>query len=177
MVSNFTPSFPVMARLGISYVSVDAGRPLDARRVFINDATNGVPEENGRVWEFSLDVLYPVGLLSLQQAYVFGGLRHSRFSGNFKFVGGNEDFDIKSNHWGLGGGLEIYFPVNRRFDMVLNGGFNYLFSGRMTGHDTSYSPDGDDVNPRQDYNYSDADAAVGQPKLEPQFMLGFSYSL
>jgi hypothetical protein len=56
MVSGFTPSFPVTARLGIGYASLDAGEPLDARSVFINDATNGVPQEKGHTWSFDLDV-------------------------------------------------------------------------------------------------------------------------
>jgi hypothetical protein len=174
-VSGFTPSFPVKARLGVGYVSVDAGHPLDARRVFINDATNGVPAEKGHYWEFSFDLLYPIKLGSLPRAHLYGGLRHARFTGNFKFIGGNEDFDITSKHWGFGTGLETYVDVSRRLDVVVNGGFDYYFASRMTGHDTSYSPDGDDVSPRQDYTYDDADEAVGQPGLELQFMLGLNY--
>lgn len=174
-VSGFTESFPVKARLGIGYVSVDAGRPLDARRVFINDATNGVPQEKGHYWDLNIDLLYPMSLASLPRAHLYGGLRHARFTGNFKFVGGNEDFDIKSNHWGFGAGLETYISASRSVDVVVSGGFDYYFSGRMTGHDTSYSPDGDDVNPRQDYTYDDADEAVGQPGFEFQFMLGLNY--
>ncbi len=174
-VSGFTPSFPVKARLGIGYVSVDAGRPLDARRVFINDATNGVPQKKGHYWDFNLDLLYPISLGSLPRAHLYGGLRHARFTGNFKFVGGNEDFDIKSNHWGFGAGLETYIGASPRFDVVISAGLDYYFSSRMTGHDTSYSPDGDDVNPRLDYTYDDADEAVGQPGFEFQFLLGFNY--
>jgi hypothetical protein len=30
---------------------------------------------------------------------LYVGLRHSRFKANFKFVGGNEDFDVTSTHW------------------------------------------------------------------------------
>jgi hypothetical protein len=174
-VSGFTPSFPVSARLGISYVSVDAGHPLDARRVFINDATNGVPQEKGHYWDFSFDLLYPISLGSLERAQLYGGLRHARFTGNFRFIGGNEDFDINSNHWGFGSGLETYIGVTRSVDIVVSGGFDYYFSSRMTGHDTSYSPDGDDVNPRQGYSYDDADEAVGQPGFELQLMVGFDY--
>jgi hypothetical protein len=177
MVSGFTPSFPVTARLGIGYTSLDAGEPWDARSVFINDATNGVPQEKGHIWSFDLDVLFLVSVLSLPRSYLYGGVRHARFTGNFKFVGGNEDFDVTSSHWGLGAGLDTYFWVSRSFDLVLSAGLDYFFSSRLTGHDTSHSPDESNVNARNDYTYTDADTAVGRPKLEPLLMLGMRYNL
>ncbi|UCC74694.1 MAG: hypothetical protein JSV86_09130 [Gemmatimonadota bacterium] len=48
MVTDFTPGFPVRARLSIGGISGEAGNPLDARRVFINDATHGTPQQSGR---------------------------------------------------------------------------------------------------------------------------------
>lgn len=63
-----------------------------------------------------------------------------------------------------------------RFDLVVSAGIDYFFSSRLSGHDTSYSPDEANVNPRNEYTYSHADAAVGQPKLEPLIMFGFRYS-
>lgn len=173
--AGFADGFPLRPRLAIGYSSVEPGRALDARRVFINNNTNGTPEEHGRVWDFQLDLLFPVDLLSLPRTYAFGGVRHARFTANFRFVGGNEDFDVRSSHWGLGGGLESYFGVGPRIDMVFTAGLEYFFASTLTAHDTAYSPDGDDVNPREDYTYADADAAVGQPKLAPSLLMGFSY--
>ena len=61
--------------------------------------------------------------------------------------------------------------------MILTAGIDYYFSCTLSGHDTAYSPAGDDVDPREDYyTYADADAAVGQPKLTPLLMLGVSYN-
>jgi hypothetical protein len=177
MVSGFTPSFPVTARFGIGYTAVDAGEPLAARSVFINDATNGVPQESGHAWSLELDVLYPVRVLSLSRSQLYGGIRHARFNGNFEFIGGNEDFDVTSNNWGVGAGLESYLAMSRRVDLLVSAGVDYFFSSRLSGHDTSYSPDETNVNPRNDYTYSDADAAVGQPKLEPLLMFGFRCTL
>ena len=114
-------------------------------------------------------------MLSLPRAFVVGGVRYSRFRGNFKYVGGNEDFDVKSSHWGIGASLQSHFAMGGRFDLVLDGGLDYFFSSRLSGHDTSYDPDGTAVNPREDYTYTDADAAIGQPKLRPVLMLGGSY--
>lgn len=54
---------------------------------------------------------------------------------------------------------------------------DYFFSSRLTGHDTSYGPGGDDVNPREDFTYSHADSAIGQPKLRFRLMIGFSYRI
>ncbi len=175
IAAGFAQGFPLRTRLGIGYAAVNPGQALDARRVFINNNTNGTPEERGRVWNFKLDLLFPVDVLSLRRAYAFGGVHHARFNGNFKFVGGNEDFDVRSSHWGFGGGLEAYFGVSSRVDMVITGGLEYFFASTLTAHDTAYSPDGDSVNPREDYTYADADAAVGQPKLAPNLLLGFSY--
>jgi len=176
LAANFAQGFPLRARLGLGYVATEPGDALAARRIFINDATNGVPEESGRTWELKLDLQYPVSLLSMERAFLYGGVRYARFTGNFKFVGGNEDFDVTSNNWGLGAGLESYFRVSPRFDMVLTAGLDYFFSSSLSGHDTSYSPEGEDRNTRNDYTYSDADAAIGQPKLDPVLMLGFAYN-
>jgi len=175
VASNFAEGFPLQAKLGIGFTSVDAGSPPDARRVFINNATNGIPEKNGQTWDFSLDVGYPVNLFSMKRAFVVGGVRHARFKGNFKYVGGNEDFDVKSSHWGVGAALQSYFAMGGRFDLVLNGGLDYFFSSTLMGHDTAYAPDGTAVNPREDYTYTDADSAIGQPKLRPILMLGVNY--
>ena len=107
----------------------------------------------------------------------FGGVRYSSFTANFKYVGGNEDFDVTSSHWGAAAGLEAEFPMGQRMSLILSGGAEYFFSSRLTGHDTSYSPDGDNVNPREDYSYSDADDAVGQPTFRPILLVGVSYKL
>lgn len=177
MVSSFADNFPLSARFTIGYSTAGPGNALEARRIFINDATNGFPEKSGRVWEFRLDALYPVKMLNLHRAYVFAGPRYAKFTGNFKFVGGNEDFDIRSDQWGLGGGVQSYFRMTPRVDLVLTVGADYFFEGTLSGHDTSYSPDGEDINPRNDYTFDDADKAVDQPELEFQVMFGFSYSL
>jgi hypothetical protein len=59
--------------------------------------------------------------------------------------------------------------------MVFGGGADYFFESTLKGHDTSYGPNGDDVNPREDYTYDDADDAVNQPKIMGRFMIGINY--
>ena len=63
-------------------------------------------------------------------------------------------------------------------------GADYFFSSALTGHDTSYSPDNDNINARTDnendnieFTYKDADNAVNQPKIIPQIMIGLVYKL
>jgi len=175
-VSNFAQDFPLMVKFGVGYTSLEPGKPWDARKIFINNATNGIPEESGRMWDFRMDFLYPFKLFSMKRAHLYFGPRYSMFTGNFKFVGGNEDFDVTSDQWGLGAGLENYFRMSRRLDLVLTAGVDYFFNNTLTGHDTSYSPDDDNVNAREDYKFDDADEAIEQPQLEFRLLMGFRYN-
>ena len=176
IISNPASGFPMHVKLGAGYLSTSPGSSADARRIFINDATNGVPESSGSITSFELTFLYPLKLLSLSEAYVYGGPRYTSFKANFKYIGGNEDFDVRSNQWGLGSGVEAYFPINPRFDFSLTTGVDYMFAGNLQGHDTMYSPDATTGNERDDYTYEDADAAINQPKLELALMLGVRYN-
>lgn len=171
-----TPSFGprVKARLAFRYAAVDPGDGLLARHVFINDNTNGTLEQSGTTWGFKLDFLHPVHLLA-NHASIYAGVRHAWFTGDYRFVGGNEDFEIRSNHWGFGGGLETEYPVGRRVTLLVTGGLDYFLPSSMYGHDATYRPDNNNTNPRNDYNYSDADKAVGQPKFAPVMMVGMDY--
>jgi hypothetical protein len=175
--SHFAQGFPFAVEIAAGYFTRDAGIPLDARRVFINDNTNGTPTKNGSSWDFRMDFMYKVGLLGMRDAYVYAGPRYSMFTATFDFVGGNEVFNINSTQWGFGAGLKAGFPVSPRVSFILTGGLDYYASASLEGHDTSYSPDGLIVNGRNDYTFTDADQAVNQPKLEPVAMLGISYRL
>lgn len=171
LTSDFAQSFPFKAKLGIGYTSIQPGNALQARKIFINDATNGIPEKKGWVWDFRLDLLYKFR----KNTYVYGGVRYGLYTGNFIFVGGNEDFDVTSKQWGFGGGLEAHFRMSSRIDLVVSPGIDYFLPSKLTGHDTTYSPDGENVNPRLDYTYQDADQAINQPKLALRMLIGISY--
>ena len=115
---DFAQGFPLQARFRLARTSVEPGSAPDARRIFINDATNGTPKEAGNTWDMGLDGLYPMG----DRTHFFGGVRYSRFKANFKYVGGNEDFDVTSSHWGLAAGLEAEFPMGSKMSLLLAGG-------------------------------------------------------
>ena len=174
-ISNFAQDFPFSLRLGIEYSSVNPGNPIDARAIFINDATNGVPEKSGTVWDFRMDFLYPIRIFSLPKSYFYVGPRYSQFDANFKFIDGNEFFDISSNQWGLGTGVQSNFLLTRRLELILTTGFDYYFSSVIEGHDTSYGPDGVIINGRRNYTYTDADNAINQPKFVVKAMMGLNY--
>ncbi len=174
-IGNFQGGVPLSARFGIGYTISEPGIADSARKIFINDATNGTPEESGYSWNFRFDLLFPVNILYKSDIYF--GASYSMFTANFKYVGGNEFFDISSDQFGLGGGLETQLPLVQNLYMVFSVGADYFFESTLSGHDTAYSPDGENVNPREGYSYENADNAINQPKLEGRFMIGINYGL
>ena len=135
-------------------------------------------EKQQAVFDFLKDyprVRYTLEGEQREQRETLGGLRRSFFLGKFTFIDGNEEFEVTSKHWGLGLGVDSYFRVSRNIDLVVTTALDYFFPSTLSGHDTSYSPDNNNVNPEGGYRYQDADKAINQPKLEPRLMLGFSY--
>jgi len=176
MLDNFAVNFPFKMRLGMGYTSLrDPGSPTAARKIFINNATNGRPEEHGWQLDFRWDFLYRVKWLGMPDAFVYGGPRYVLFTANFNFVDGNENFDITSSHWGWGAGILSSFRISKKLKLVVDGGLDYFIAAPISGHDTTYDPNGEDVNPREDYTYDDADEAINQPKLGLRLMMGINY--
>ena len=175
-ISDFVRGLPLGVRVALGVTSVDPGSAAGARRIFINDATNGTPEKAGRILDLRFDALFRITAESSTPAYLFAGPRYSSFRGNFKYIGGNEDFDVTSGQWGVGLGLEGHFAMGRSAMLVVGGGADYFFEGALAGHDTIYTPSGDDANPRRKYTYEDADAAINQPRWAPRFLVGFAYA-
>ena len=177
-------SIPIQFRIGLGYSNLDPGSAADARRIFINNATNGVPEEKAKVFDYRLDFLWPTNLLNMNEAYWVLGPRYSSYTANFKYVGGNEDFDVTSKQFGLGLGAESHFTISENLNLVAAAGLDYFFDNTLQGHDTSYSPDNDNVNPRNDnqnndeqFTYKDADKAINQPNFMPRVLLGVQFKL
>jgi hypothetical protein len=174
---NFTRDVPLSARLTVGYHGVEAGDPYAARRVFINDNTNGDPEKSGSAWLFRFDLLLPAFRVGGHPVHAFAGPRHARHSASFNYVGGNENFDVTSNPWGLGVGVESRFAMGTTTAFFAQAGFDWYGKSKLEGHDTAYLPSGDDVNPRDGYTWTDADAAIGQPRWEILAMMGVRFRL
>lgn len=186
--ANFTlhrsaSELPFDLRAAFGYTWLNPGNALDARRIFINNNTNGTPEKSGRSIDYRFDFLIPKSIFGIQNSYLVFGPRGSSFKGNFAYIGGNEEFDVVSTQWGLGGGLQSNFSMASHFNFVVAVGVDYYFPSTLHGHDTSYSPDNDNVNPRNDnqnddepFTYKDADEAISQPRWMPYAMIGLTYS-
>ncbi len=181
-INNIAEGLPGNIRFGIGYNRLDPGNAADARRIFINNATNGVPEKKGKSYDYRLDYMMPYTLFNLKNSYLIFGPRYSSFTANFNYIGGNENFDITSKQWGIGGGAESYFKMSDQLDLVFATGLDYFFNSTLKGHDTSYSPNNDNVNARNDnqnndvqFTFKDANKAVKQPQFMPRIMLGVTY--
>jgi hypothetical protein len=181
-IFDFVKDTPIHLRFGLGYTSLNPGNAADARRIFINNATNGTPEKSGQSIDLRLDFLIPFELFN--DSFISIGPRYSSFKGNYKFIGGNEFFDITSNQWGVGAGIGNFFEISNRLDLEINAGLDYYLSSTLSGHDTSYSPDDENINPRDDnqndnipFTYSDANEAIQQPQLMPRVMIGVIYKL
>lgn len=175
---------PFELRGGVGYTFLNPGAAMDARRVFINNNTNGTPDKKGRSIDYRFDFLIPKSIFGMQNSYLVVGPRGSSFKGNFAYIGGNEEFDVVSRQWGLGGGLESHFRMSSNLKLVLAAGLDYYFPSTLHGHDTSYSPDNDNVNPRNNnenndepFTYKEADKAIYQPRFMPFALVGLTLTL
>jgi hypothetical protein len=177
MVSEFAQGFPLALEFGLTYSSLDPGDPLRARRVFIANATNGTPEKSGRTWDLKMEFLYNLHLSGLRAMYLYAGGRYSSFDGHFHYVGANEEFDVTGAQWGVSLGSRVLFAMSSRVSMMLSGGVVAYFKGSLHGHDTTYSPDNQNVNPKENFQYSDAASAVSTPRFQPEVLIGVAYTL
>lgn len=175
-VSGFARNFPLSVDFGLTFSMVDPGDPVAARRVFIANATNGTPEKNGTTWDFRMDLLYDLKVPGPKQLALYAGPRFSLFDAHFRYVGANEEFDIVSNQWGLGVGGRGMFSISNKVALTLTAGFDYYFNAVIEGHDTAYSPDDQNINPKEDFTYKDATTVVNVPKFQPTILVGFAYA-
>lgn len=175
--ANFAEGFPFAIRFGVGHAWVPSGDAILARRIFIDQNTGGNnnARAQGDLWDYRLDLIYPVKLLALDRGKVFGGVRYSDFNAYFEYIGGNETFDVINNEWGLGGGVETAFALSPFVDMTFSLGVDYFFRGELSGHDSYYYPNGDDRNAKENFTYADADAAINDPGVNTRLMMGIAY--
>jgi hypothetical protein len=177
MVTDFAKGFPLGVEASIAYAWRDPGNAYDARRIFVNDNTNGTPEKSGYFWDLRFDFLRRVRALGMENLDLLAGARYSMFVGHFEYIGGNEDFDVTSNQFGLGLGARASFPMGSRIALTVLAGADYYFPAALEGHDTIYRPDDENVNSKHDYTYATADEAINQPTFVPVLMIGLTFNL
>jgi hypothetical protein len=184
-VSELAQDFPIGFQFGFGYTLRDPGAPAAARAVFINDATNGTPDNmGGHVWDLRADLVWLIHKAGkLENVGIFAGPRYSMFTGRFRFVGGNEDFLVESNSVGVGAGLRGELRLGARWSLAGAVGVDWYPKTSIYSHDATYSSTGNNVNPRAKegnaangyYGWADADRAVNQPKLVPSVLLGVAW--
>jgi hypothetical protein len=178
-VLELTDQLPIglHAHVGFFYV-FDPGNAEDARQVFINDNQGGTVEKWGRNIIIGVDVSYLIVETDEFELMALAGPRFTSFSGEFEFVGDNENFDVTSNQWGGGVGAALDLAIAPRMIVRFIAGLDYFFPSKLEGHgEYSYTPDGVDDNPRDSYKWADADKAINQPALTPRAAVGVHFQL
>ncbi|MFO1469478.1 MAG: hypothetical protein U1F27_00400 [Turneriella sp.] len=157
----------------------DPGNAVDARKIFINDATGGNNNivESGSTFFFGVDLLYPLLRKSIFELNIAAGPRYSTYAAFFDYQGGNEAFKVYSNAWGFGVGFKSYVALGDHFMIGLETTVEYFFNTQLKGHGFFYNADNQDDNPRNNYRYGDADAAINQPLFYPRVQLILAYRL
>ena len=166
---------PLGLSFSVAYVFMDPGNAQAARSIFINDATNGTPETSGQTWTLALNAIWYLPVRGVENFGIVLGPRFSAFSGRFKYVGGNEDFNVTTDEWGVGTGVQCRVPLSAHWGMAVSAGFDWYPSTTLYGHDTSYSTSGTVVNGNNAYTWADANAAVNQPQYVPSILIGVSW--
>ncbi len=59
--------------------------------------------------------MVPKTVFNIENSYLVFGPRFSTFTGDFKYVGGNEDFEVKSHQWGIGADIENHFRTGQKY--------------------------------------------------------------
>ncbi len=124
-----------------------------------------------------MEFLYNLRLSGLKAMYLYAGGRYSAFDGLFHYVGANEEFDVTSTQWGISLGARTLFAMSNRVSLMLSGGVVGYFKGALHGHDTTYNPDDQNVNPKEDFKYKDAAAVISTPRFQPEVLIGINYAL
>jgi hypothetical protein len=166
---------PLGLSFSIAYVFMDPGNAQAARSIFINDATNGTPETSGQTWTLALNAIWYLRVPGVEDFGIVLGPRFSAFSGRFKYVGGNEDFNVTTDEWGVGTGVQCNVPLSPHWGIAISAGFDWYPSATLYGHDTSYSTNGTIINGNNAYTWVDANAAVNQPQYVPSILIGVSW--
>ena len=127
-IHNIVEGMPGNFRFAIGYNRLNPGNTADTRRIFINNAINGVPQKKGKSFDYRIDYLMRYTVFDLKDSYLVFGSRYSSFTGNFNYIGGNENFDITTKQWGIGIGAENFFKMTSNLDLVLATGLDYFFN-------------------------------------------------
>ncbi len=173
---------PVEFEATLGYSWSDTGDASLACQVFINQNQLGRDtKSSGGTLDAGINALYPLnrtyGPIKL---FVLGGPRYARWDVRHQYLNGNEDFNVVSHVWGMGGGVRGVVELNKHFNAVMQLELNYYPRTSIYGHDATYYPDDNNVNARDNgagytYTYADAVRATAVPHIRPRVMIGFQF--
>ncbi len=178
-VHRVSPYIPLGLSLGLGYYyQSDPGNGNDARDIFITASGDASIIESGRGTMISLDLSYQVKASPGLDFHFYGGPRYQYYQAAFRYLNNNEELFVKARTWGVGIGLQMHIHLSKKAFLQLGGGLDYYPPQHLEGHDTIYTPDGNDqVNPIDANTYEDADTAINQPGINPRVFLGISFRL
>ncbi len=178
-IFNLSKSIPLAIDFGASYfIQEDPGNAEEARRIFINDNQGGTIQKEGYSYIYFFNLRYQINSSKRNKIFLFFGGRYHYYKAHFAYIGDNEAFDVKSNPWGIGGGMNINLRLSKLFFISITGGLDYYPATKIEGHGQFYyTPDKVDENPRNAYTYDDADNAINQPKTVFSVLIGLHYRL
>ena len=102
-IHRIADGLPGNLRLSAGLNWMNPGNATDARRIFINNATNGVPEKKGTSIDFRLDYMMPYKLFNLKGL----GTMNSVFGWVQRYKDEMECFHVKAKDK-----IEIVSPIN-----------------------------------------------------------------
>lgn len=183
VLRNIFEKFPIGAEVELGYSWTRKGDAILARQVFIDQATGGnnAAQSSGGVLDMGINATYPlIREYGPVKFHAFGGVRYARWAVRHQYKGGNEDFDVVSHRWGMGGGVRGVVKLNTNFNAFAQLGLDFYFKSSYYGHDATYFPNDRNENARNNgagytYTYADAERATTAPRLRPRVMVGFQF--
>jgi hypothetical protein len=172
---NLAPNLPlgVHTQFGLYYV-FDPGDAAKAHEAFQGNETGAtLDSKKGRNMVAALDLSYRFLRTEGFELSALVGPRYDHFQGTYTFP--NEAFDVTSHTWGVGAGGMLELFSAPRVRVRLFAGADYYFRTKLSGHGSSYTPDGVDDDPAEGFDYEDADKAVRQPRFVPRVAIGVHF--
>ena len=177
---HFTRDLPLSARLGLGYHNADAGRSLRGpQHLHQRQHQRRSPRSSGRGLAAALRPAVP-GLQARRRTSCtpWSARAHARLqppTSTTSAATRTSTSPATPGAWASAS--RATSPSRRPPTFVLQAGFDWYGKAKLAGHDTAYLPSGDDVNPRNDYDWDDADAAIDQPRWEVVFSMGVRFGL
>jgi len=173
---------PLGFEVELGYSWSDLGDATLASQVFINqNQVNNASKSSGGTLHLAFNATYPlpvkIGKMSL---FAVGGPRFARWDVRHQYLNNNEDFNVVSKVWGLGGGVRGVMKLSEKIRACLQVTLDYYPRSSIYGHDATYFPDNNNINARTDgngytYTYEDAVRATAVPHLRPRVLVGLMF--